>query len=149
MVRIILIFGRLAYKIGWGIPQLSTSIPRLWPSPAQNFQANLSKITESARSTLDKRVNCVFKFNTGSESFALHWIVLYYRQKPDVAISDSDEHFVQLASGKLSGQRAFMKGLVKIKGNMYGVGHLTPPWRPWLAMHSQSFILLWYQELIT
>jgi putative sterol carrier protein len=33
-----------------------------------------------------------------------------------IAVSDAD--FVELASGKLNGQKAFMSGKIKVKGNM-------------------------------
>lgn len=38
--------------------------------------------------------------------------------KADVTISVTDENFVQLATGKLNGQKAFMSGKIKLKGNM-------------------------------
>ncbi|KAF7723222.1 hypothetical protein EC973_002160 [Apophysomyces ossiformis] len=38
--------------------------------------------------------------------------------KADAVISISDADFVELASGKLNGQKAFMSGKLKIKGQM-------------------------------
>jgi putative sterol carrier protein len=38
--------------------------------------------------------------------------------KPDVTIILSDETFVNIADGKLTGQKAFMTGSLKTKGNM-------------------------------
>ncbi|KAI0250216.1 sterol-binding-like protein [Lactifluus subvellereus] len=38
--------------------------------------------------------------------------------KPDVTIILSDETFVNIADGKLTGQKAFMTGALKTKGNM-------------------------------
>nr|CAG8565146.1 14233_t:CDS:2 [Entrophospora candida]CAG8574684.1 907_t:CDS:2 [Entrophospora candida] len=38
--------------------------------------------------------------------------------KPDITISLSDDTFVDLSSGKLNGQKAFLGGKLKIKGNM-------------------------------
>jgi len=38
--------------------------------------------------------------------------------KPDVTLMLDDETFVELASGKLGGQKAYMTGRLKTKGNM-------------------------------
>jgi putative sterol carrier protein len=38
--------------------------------------------------------------------------------KADIIIAVADADFVSLASGKLNGQKAFMTGKIKIKGNM-------------------------------
>jgi putative sterol carrier protein len=38
--------------------------------------------------------------------------------KADIIISVADGDFVSLATGKLNGQKAFMTGKLKIKGNM-------------------------------
>jgi putative sterol carrier protein len=38
--------------------------------------------------------------------------------KPDVTIILSDETFVDIADGKTTGQKAFMTGALKTKGNM-------------------------------
>ncbi len=40
------------------------------------------------------------------------------KTKPNVTIILSDETFTQLAQGKLDGQKAFMSGKLKTKGNM-------------------------------
>ncbi|KDQ57037.1 hypothetical protein JAAARDRAFT_281365 [Jaapia argillacea MUCL 33604] len=40
------------------------------------------------------------------------------KPKPDVALILSDETFTSLAEGKLDGQKAFMTGKLKTKGNM-------------------------------
>ncbi|KAK9703581.1 hypothetical protein K7432_010644 [Basidiobolus ranarum] len=39
-------------------------------------------------------------------------------QKPDVVISASDKDFVDLSSGRLNGQKAFMEGKLTFKGSM-------------------------------
>jgi len=38
--------------------------------------------------------------------------------KPDIIIALSDKDFVDMAAGKLNGQKAFMTGKLKVKGNM-------------------------------
>jgi len=38
--------------------------------------------------------------------------------KPDVTVILSDETFVDLADGKTTGQKAFLTGKIKTKGNM-------------------------------
>ncbi len=38
--------------------------------------------------------------------------------KPDIVLSVSDKDFADLAAGKLNGQKAFMSGKLKVKGNM-------------------------------
>jgi putative sterol carrier protein len=38
--------------------------------------------------------------------------------KADIIIAVGDADFVSLAGGKLNGQKAFMSGKIKIKGNM-------------------------------
>ena len=40
------------------------------------------------------------------------------KTKPNVTIIMSDDTFSQLAEGKLDGQKAFMSGKLKTKGNM-------------------------------
>ncbi len=38
--------------------------------------------------------------------------------KPDITLTLSEADFLDLSSGKLNAQQAFMKGKIKIKGNM-------------------------------
>jgi putative sterol carrier protein len=45
-------------------------------------------------------------------------VVVGSAEKPNVIITVSDSDFIALSSGKLNGQKAFMAGKLKIKGNM-------------------------------
>ena len=49
----------------------------------------------------------------------------------------SPETFIQLADGKLNGQKAFMTGALKVKGNiMLAVRpYREPPYRPSATLH--------------
>jgi len=40
------------------------------------------------------------------------------KSKPDATIKVSDDDFMQMAAGKLNGQKAFMKGKLKVQGQM-------------------------------
>jgi len=42
----------------------------------------------------------------------------YKDGKPDIVINTSDETFSDLAAGKVNGQKAFMSGKLKVKGNI-------------------------------
>lgn len=46
--------------------------------------------------------------------------------KPNTTITVSDEDFVQLAMGKLNPQQAFMKGKLKVAGNIMLAQKLGP-----------------------
>jgi putative sterol carrier protein len=63
--------------------------------------------------------------------------------KPDVTIILSDETFVEIADGKTTGQKAFMTGALKTKGNMMLAtkldGVLKVRKRPSCLFHCPSF----------
>jgi 3-hydroxyacyl-CoA dehydrogenase/3a,7a,12a-trihydroxy-5b-cholest-24-enoyl-CoA hydratase len=86
-------------------------------------------------------VNAVFRFDISKGSEKRSWILDLKNgsgsvsaatdaSKADCTIAISDEDFVQLIAGKLDAQKAFMKGLVKLKGNMMAaqkLQHLPKP----------------------
>ncbi|KAK3096921.1 hypothetical protein FSP39_004769 [Pinctada imbricata] len=89
----------------------------------------MAKRAES-QPALAKKINAVFAFEiTKDGKTAAKWTADMktgagvYRGDPKGAKADctliiDDKNMVDMASGKLNGQQAFMKGLLKIKGNM-------------------------------
>ncbi|KAG8800851.1 hypothetical protein FRC16_001920 [Serendipita sp. 398] len=84
-----------------------------------------------------KKVNGVFQFQIkNAEGKEENWTIDLKKEgtiykgpakgKADVTIILSDETFVQLAEGKLDGQKAFMTGKLKTKGNMMLATKLGP-----------------------
>ena len=84
-----------------------------------------------AKPELAKKANAVFQFDVKNsagkvESWTLNFkttekdamVVNGKASKADITISLADDDFVALASGKLNGQKAFMQGKLKVKGNM-------------------------------
>lgn len=78
---------------------------------------------------LAKKVNAVFQFDVKNSSGSVQSWTLDLKSNPpsvkspasgkaDITIAVSDDDFVDLASGKLNGQKAFMAGKLKVKGNM-------------------------------
>ncbi|GAA6060586.1 hypothetical protein JCM10212_006821 [Sporobolomyces blumeae] len=89
----------------------------------------ISKMSEDEKKQNMKKVNGIFemrlKNKEGKEEI---WTIdlkkdakVYKgnaKPKADVTISLSDEVFQQLKDGKLNGQKAFMSGKLKVKGNV-------------------------------
>jgi len=79
-----------------------------------------------------KKNNGIFEFRVKNEAGKEAWWTIDLKKsgavkkgeakslglKPDVTIILSDETFVNIADGKLTGQKAFMTGALKTKGNM-------------------------------
>lgn len=86
----------------------------------------------AAEPALVKQVGCIYRFDiAGSDGAVKSWLLDLKNgagackelsagetPKADCTVSMKDGDFVQLMSGKLQPQAAFMKGLLKVKGNM-------------------------------
>jgi 3-hydroxyacyl-CoA dehydrogenase/3a,7a,12a-trihydroxy-5b-cholest-24-enoyl-CoA hydratase len=95
----------------------------------KQIQAGIEAMPSSEREALVKKTKAVFQFdiNAGgsSQSYSIdlkngHGSVTLgpSKVKPDVTMILSDKDFVELAQGRLNGQKAFMSGKLKIKGQM-------------------------------
>jgi len=92
----------------------------------------LSKMSDAERKDALKKVNGIFEMRiTNSKGEAQSWVIDMKKEgkvvridngqpkiKPDVTINLTDEVFQQLSDGKLNGQKAFMSGKLKVKGNI-------------------------------
>ncbi|WAQ87385.1 hypothetical protein PtA15_8A289 [Puccinia triticina] len=89
----------------------------------------ISKMTEAEKKKQMKAINGIFQMNVKSaEGKEGTWTIDFKKEgkvyqgpakpKADVTINLSDETFQALADGKLNGQKAFMGGQLKVKGNI-------------------------------
>ncbi|KAG8757243.1 hypothetical protein FRC14_002241 [Serendipita sp. 396] len=97
----------------------------------------VSCMSDAEKQAQIKKVNGVFQFQIkNAEGKEENWTIDLKKEgtiykgpakgKADVTIILSDETFVQLAEGKLDGQKAFMTGKLKTKGNMMLATKLGP-----------------------
>ncbi|KAI8922315.1 SCP2 sterol-binding domain-containing protein, partial [Powellomyces hirtus] len=93
------------------------------------IKSGIDAASAEQKAAIVKKTKAVFQFDVKSSSGQVQTWTLNLKtdagastgapaSKPDIVISISDKDFVDLASGKLNGQKAFMGGKLKIKGNM-------------------------------
>jgi len=94
-----------------------------------DLSSTFDSVSDEERKALIKKTNGIFQLQvTGPEKKEATWTIdmkktgtVYKgpaKPKADVTIILSDEVFTQLAEGKLNGQKAFMSGKLKTKGNV-------------------------------
>jgi len=88
-------------------------------------------LSPADRKSQVQKVKAVFQFNIkNGDGKAQTWSLdlkngdgevikgAFEGKKPDIQIDVADADFVALSEGKLNGQKAFMQGKLKVKGNM-------------------------------
>ncbi|KAL5035272.1 hypothetical protein BDV3_005228 [Batrachochytrium dendrobatidis] len=92
------------------------------------LKVGIDGLSATEKQAMVKQTGAVFEFLVKNAAGAQQaWtldlknqagLTLGSNAKPDITINLSDDTFVDLASGKLNGQKAFMSGKLKVKGNM-------------------------------
>ncbi|EIW72174.1 sterol-binding protein [Tremella mesenterica] len=89
---------------------------------------SFDKMSENDKKAQIKKTNGIFQLNIkNAEGKEGIWVIDLKEQgkvtkgpakKPDCTMTLSDDTFMSLADGKLNGQKAFMTGALKVKGNV-------------------------------
>jgi len=132
-------------------PAASTPVPAAAPAPAPAGDDKIAGVFATLASTIKanpdlvKKINGVYQFNiTPAQGAAKQWTVDLKtapgavksgpaEPKADCTLTLKEADFVDLMSGKLDGQAAFMQGKLKIAGNMsfaMKLGQITKAAKP-------------------
>ncbi|KAI9100583.1 SCP2 sterol-binding domain-containing protein [Phlyctochytrium arcticum] len=96
----------------------------------KQIKTGIDAAPPAQRSAIAKKVKAIFQFDVKNGDKAQTWTLNLKDEsaldvtaappsgKADIIINISDKDFVDLAGGKLNGQKAFMQGKLKVKGNM-------------------------------
>ncbi|KAI8911112.1 SCP2 sterol-binding domain-containing protein, partial [Gorgonomyces haynaldii] len=91
------------------------------------MEAGILAASDAEKEQFKKKTKAIFQFDVKNKDGQVQTWTLNMKDKvelttgpngpkPDVTIAVADKDFVDMASGKLNGQKAFMSGKIKVKG---------------------------------
>ena len=120
---------------GKAAPVVAPSAPAPAAAAASDFEsaalfnqikARVDSATAAEKDTYKKKVKAIFQFDIKNKDGKVQIWTIDFKDKiavttgngpkPDVTIAVGDKDFLDLAAGKLNGQKAFMSGKIKVKG---------------------------------